>query len=86
MKPGQDDDDEDDEDANPSTDDDGMFLSPLLLSYFLLPSSLHIHSRSTSSYPNRIKRNVADWIEDVVEGDSAVIAGGDDEDDDDEEK
>jgi hypothetical protein len=28
----------------------------------------------------------ADWIEDVVEGDSAVIAGGDDEDDDDEEK
>jgi len=26
LKPGQDDDDEDDEDANPSTDDDGMFL------------------------------------------------------------
>jgi hypothetical protein len=28
----------------------------------------------------------ADWVEDVVEGDSGVIAGGDDEDDDDEEK
>jgi hypothetical protein len=28
----------------------------------------------------------AHLIEDVVEGDSAVIAGGDDEDDDDEEK
>ena len=28
----------------------------------------------------------ADQAEDVVEGDSAVIAGGDDEDDDDEEK
>jgi hypothetical protein len=29
---------------------------------------------------------VADWIEDVVEGDSGVIAGGDDDEDDDEEK
>jgi len=29
---------------------------------------------------------MADEIEDVVEGDSGVIAGGDDDDDDDEEK
>jgi len=29
---------------------------------------------------------LADVIEDVVEGDSGVIAGGDDDDDDDEEK
>ena len=31
-------------------------------------------------------KEMADEIEDVVEGDSGVIAGGDDDDDDDEEK
>jgi len=31
-------------------------------------------------------KEMADEIEDVIEGDSGVIAGGDDDDDDDEEK
>ena len=71
MKPGQDDDDEDDEDANPSTDDDGTFiLSPILLAFYFL----------------KTWKDLADVVEDVVEGDSGVIAGGDDDDDDDEEK
>jgi hypothetical protein len=48
LKPGQDDDDEDDEDANPSTDDDGMFIllfpyCPLYLPSFLYSLSLSLH-------------------------------------------
>jgi len=62
------------------------FLSP----FRLRPSScvllLFPFFSFSPPYSHKTHRVAADQAEDVVEGDSAVIAGGDDEDDDDEEK